>query len=65
MRTKTTFTALLALALFSVGCTKDEPTITQLPELDEATVEQNKADAQKRGWIQLEPLTLSELTEKK
>lgn len=64
MRTKTTFTALLALALFCVGCATDEPSISHLPDIDEATAAENKANAQKRGWVQVEPLTLSELMEK-
>ncbi|MGV7193553.1 hypothetical protein [Xanthomonas axonopodis] len=66
MRTKTiTATGLLILALCSTGCTKEAPEVYQLPDIDAATAEENKAESQKRGWLQLEPLAMVDAPEKK
>ena len=65
MRTITATTLLLILALSSAGCTTAAPEVSSLPDIDVATAEKNKADAQKRGWLQLEPLALVDAAEKK
>lgn len=65
MRITTTTALLLTVALFSAGCSKDEPSISQLPDVDAETVAENVANAQKRGWVKLEPLTLADVADKK
>lgn len=66
MQAKTiTTTGLLLLALCSAGCTKEAPEVYQLPDIDAATAEENKAESQKRGWLQLDPLVMVDAPEKK
>ena len=60
MRTTITKALLLILALCSAGCATDAPEVYSVPDIDAATAEKNKADAEKRGWLQLEPLAAVE-----
>lgn len=58
-------TVILALALASIatGCgTKN--TAPHFAELPPETVEQNRADAAKRGWTEVRALTLADVEKK-